>query len=117
MADKSLNELVERLREFASARDWDQFHSPKNLAMALSVETSELMEHFQWLTEEQSSKLPPEKLQRVREEIGDVLIYLTRLSDKVGIDMLDAAFEKLETNHRKYPVDRSKGTCRKYNEL
>ena len=116
MSEQSLAELAVRLREFAAERDWDQFHSPKNLAMALSVEASELMEHFQWLTEEQSSALPPEKMQQVREEIGDVLIYLTRLADKLGIDPVAAAFEKLEVNQDKYPADTVRGQSKKYTE-
>jgi len=117
MSEQTLAELVIRLREFATERDWDQFHSPKNLAMALSIEVSELMEHFQWLTEEQSSDLPPAKLQQVREEIGDVLIYLTRLADKLGIDPSEAAFEKLEVNRVKYPADKVRGSAKKYTEL
>ena len=117
MPESSLNELTSRLRAFAAERDWDQFHSPKNLVMALSVEVSELMEHFQWLTEEQSVTLPPEKLQQVREEIGDVLIYLTRLADKLGINLLEAAVTKLEVNRAKYPADKARGTAKKYTEL
>lgn len=117
MLEQSLAVLAARLREFAAERDWDQFHSPKNLAMALSVEASELMEHFQWLTEAQSSALPPEKLRQVREEIGDVLIYLTRLADKLGIDPVQAAFEKLEVNQYKYPADMVRGSAKKYTEL
>lgn len=117
MHKQSIQELTDRLREFAAERDWDQFHSPKNLIMALSVEVSELMESFQWLTEEQSSALPPEKLQLVSEEIGDVLIYLTRLADKLRIDPMEAAFEKLEVNRIKYPVDKARGSSKKYTEL
>ncbi|TRZ96654.1 MAG: nucleotide pyrophosphohydrolase [Deltaproteobacteria bacterium] len=113
MPEQSLEELAVRLREFAAERDWDQFHSPKNLAMALSVEASELLEHFQWLTEKQSSSLPSEKLQQVREEIGDVLIYLTRLGDKLGIDILAAAFMKTEKNRVKYQIDKAKGSAKK----
>ena len=115
MAD-SLNELKQNLEDFVAERDWAQFHSPKNLAMALSVEASELMEHFQWLTEEQSSALLSEKLQQVREEIGDVLIYLTRLADKLGIDPAEAAFEKLEVNRIKYPADKVRGQSKKSTE-
>ena len=89
-----LNELMARINGFAAERDWDQYHSPKNLAMALSVEASEIIEHFQWLTEEQSLKSPQDKLDKIKEEIGDVLIYLVRLSDKLGIDPLRAAKEK-----------------------
>jgi|SRR6266568_4982232 len=117
MSEQTLAELAVRLREFADERDWDQFHSPKNLAMALSVEASELMEHFQWLTEEQSSALTPEKRQQVCEEIGDVLIYLTRLADKLGIDLVEVAFEKLEVNRIKYPADKVRGSAKKYTEL
>jgi len=117
MSKQSLNDLTIRLREFAAARDWEQFHSPKNLAMALAVEASEIMEHFQWLTEEQSSSLPPKKLQQVREEIADVLIYLTRLADRLGVDPLMAAYEKLEVNQAKYPADKVRGSAKKYTEL
>ena len=117
MSKQSLNDLTIRLREFAAARDWEQFHSPKNLAMALAVEASEIMEHFQWLTEEQSSGLPPKKLQQVKEEIADVLIYLTRLADRLGVDPLEAAYEKLEVNQAKYPADKVRGSAKKYTEL
>lgn len=117
MPKHSIAALSIRLREFADERDWDQFHSPKNLAMALTIESSELMEHFQWLTEEQSTALPPEKLQQVREEIGDVLIYLVRLSDKLGIDPLLAAVEKLEVNRVKYPAEKVRGSAKKYTEI
>ena len=112
-----LDNLKKCLRVFAEERDWDQFHSPKNLAMALVVETSELLEHFQWLTQEQSFGLPPEKLQKVGEEIGDILIYLTRLADKLGVDPLEAASRKLEVNREKYPADKAKGSAKKYTEL
>lgn len=78
--------LREKLREFAEARDWDQFHSPKNLAMALSVAVAELVEHFQWLTQDQSYIEDSEKREQIRQEIGDILIYLVRLADKLGID-------------------------------
>jgi len=117
MEKQSLTDLTAKLRTFASERDWDQFHSPKNLVMALSVEVSELLEHFQWLTEEQSSALPPKKLQQVREEIGDVLIYLTRLADKLGVDMLEEAAKKIEVNRVKYPADKVRGSAKKYTEL
>jgi dCTP diphosphatase len=79
-----LDDLNRRLREFAQVRDWEQFHSPKNIAMALVGETGELIEHFQWLTEEQSYHLPADKLEAVRLEMADVLIYLIRLSDRLG---------------------------------
>jgi len=117
MINLSIEVLANELRIFASERDWDQFHSPKNLAMALAVEASEIMEHFQWLKEEESASLPPEKLRQVGEEIGDVLIYLTRLADKLGVNPLQAAFEKLETNRGKYPIDKTHGSAKKYTEF
>jgi len=112
-----MEELKHNLRQFAKARDWDQFHSPKNLAMALSVEASEIVETFQWLTEEESSNLPNDKLENIKNEIGDVLIYLVRLSDKLGIDPLEAAKEKNEINKGKYPTRKAKGSAKKYTEL
>jgi dCTP diphosphatase len=104
------------LRKFAAERCWEIYHSPKNLAMALSVEAAELLEHFQWLTEEESRRLGPEKLDRVAEEIGDVMIYLVRLADRLGIDPLAAAKKKNETNRSKYPADVVKGSAKKYTE-
>ncbi len=109
--------MVLALRDFARARDWEQFHSPKNLAAALAVEASELLEHFQWLTEEQSRQLSDEKKAEVAEEVADVLLYLLQLSDKLGIDPMDAARAKLQANARKYPVDRARGSSKKYNEI
>jgi len=111
-----VHRLVEKLRIFADERDWDRFHSPKNLAMALSVEVAELLEHFLWLTGEQSSSLPSDRLAQVGEEIGDVLIYLVRLSDKLGIDPLAAAMAKLEMSKQKYPSDRAAGDPTMYAE-
>jgi dCTP diphosphatase len=108
--------LVEELELFVAERDWEQFHSPKNLAMALSVEVAEVVEHFQWLTEEQSRNLPPEKLAEVREEIGDVMIYLTELAEKLGIDPVEAAKAKVEINSKKYPANLVKGKASKYTE-
>src|SRR5690606_10456297 len=115
-ANDELDALVERIREFAAERDWDGFHSPKNLSMALAAEAAELLELFQWLTEEQSRSLAPEKLARVRHELADVLIYLLRLADKLGVDLLDAAREKIELNATKYPAERVRGDSRKYDE-
>lgn len=111
-----MKELFHRLRDFAKERDWEKFHSPKNLAMALSVEVSEIVELFQWLTEEESYNLPPERFQRLKEEIGDVMIYLTKLSDKFGIDPVVAAREKIEINEKKYPAEMVKGKAKKYSE-
>jgi len=112
-----LIELRDRLRTFAAEREWDQFHSPKNLAMALSVEVAELVEHFQWLGEDASRSLPADKLQKVREEAADVLVYLIRLADKLGLDLAAAARDKIAANALKYPVEKSRGSIRKYTEL
>ena len=111
-----LNDLIERVRIFRQEREWDQYHSPKNLVMALVVEASELAEHFQWLTEEQSKALPPDKLAEVKEEVGDVLIYLANLCDKLGIDPVEAAYDKLEKNREKYPASKVRGKSSKYSE-
>ena len=111
-----MEDLRAAIAVFISERDWEQFHSPKNLAMALSVEVAEIVEHFQWLTEEQSRNLPPEKLAEVREEIGDVMIYLTELSDKLGIDPVEAAKAKLTINSHKYPAELVRGKASKYTE-
>ena len=108
--------LRDKLRTFAEARDWDQFHSPKNLSMALMVEVAELMEHFQWLTEAQSGHLVAEKKAVVAEELADILLYLVRLSDKLGVDLLEAALDKLEKNAAKYPAEKVRGSSKKYSE-
>lgn len=111
-----MRDLREAIRRFIDERDWEQFHSPKNLAMALSVEVAEIVEHFQWLSQEQSRNLPPEKLAKVREEIGDVTIYLTELAEKLGIDPVEAAKAKLEVNNGKYPATYVRGKANKYTE-
>jgi NTP pyrophosphatase (non-canonical NTP hydrolase) len=111
-----LESLRDKLRAFTEARDWDQFHSPKNLSMALMVEVAELMEHFQWLTEAQSAELPPGDQQAVGEELADILLYLVRLSDKLGIDLREAALLKLEKNALKYPAEQVRGSAKKYCE-
>ena len=113
---QSLEQIKIRLREFAAERDWDQFHSPKNLAMALIVEAAELVEHFQWLTEEQSQTLPPDKLAEVEQEIADIQIYLIRLADKLGVDMEKAVNAKIELNEKKYPAEKVRGSAVKYND-
>jgi dCTP diphosphatase len=113
----SLATLRQRIREFAEARAWERFHTPKNLVMALSVEASELLEPFQWLTAEQSHQLSAEQHEAVRQEIADVLIYLTRLADLLDIDLLDAAADKLAINARKYPVEKARGNALKYSDL
>ena len=115
--EASLNALRERLRRFAAERDWQQFHTPKNLAMALSVEAAELLEHFQWLTAEQSARLDAKTRRAVADELADVLLYLTRLADVLDIDLLAAARVKLRLNAKKYPVAKARGNARKYSEL
>ena len=117
MSQQNFNDLRAAIRAFAQARDWEQFHTPKNLVMALSVETAELLEHFQWLTPAQSVDLDAETREEVAQEIADVLIYLTRLADVLGVDPLQAAFDKIELNALKYPVDKSKGKNTKYDKL
>jgi dCTP diphosphatase len=111
-----VDDLRGAIKAFIEERDWEQFHSPKNLAMALSVEVAEIVEHFQWLTEEQSRNLPPEKLAELRDEIGDVMIYLTELAEKLGIDPVDAAKAKVAINGQKYPADLVRGKASKYTE-
>jgi dCTP diphosphatase len=108
--------LRDKLRKFAEERDWDQFHSPKNLSMALMVEAAELMEHFQWLTETQSGSLDAAKKALIAEELADILLYLVRLSDKLGVNLPEAALRKLEKNAVKYPVERVRGSSKKYSE-
>lgn len=112
-----LEDLRDALRAFADARDWNQFHSPKNLAMALSGEAGELLEIFQWLTEEQSMRLDAGAKEAASEEIADVLLYLIRLADKLDIDLVDAAQRKLARNAQKYPADKARGNARKYTDL
>lgn len=106
--------LQQRLRDFAAARDWDQFHSPKNLAMALAAESGELLELFQWLTEAQSSQLSEEERTDVAVELADIQIYLVRIADALDVSLPEAVEEKLRENAQKYPVDLSKGNATKY---
>src|SRR3954468_21102411 len=109
MAD-TLHLLTQQLRDFAAARDWQQFHSPKNLASALVVEAGELLEHFQWLTEAESRALSAQKRAEVGAEIADVLLYLVQLASALGIDPIAAANEKMKVNERKYPASLSRGS-------
>jgi NTP pyrophosphatase (non-canonical NTP hydrolase) len=113
----SMDELIKKLRLFAEERDWEQFHSPKNLAMALAVEVGEILEHFQWMTEDQSRNLEPKIIKKIAAEIGDVQIYLARLADQIGICPIDAANRKLKENRKKYPIEKSKGSAKKYTEF
>lgn len=110
----NLEKIQQRLRQFANDRDWDQFHSPKNLAMALSVEVAELLEHFQWLTETESKELNGKELESVADEVADVQIYLLRLADKLGIDIEIAVEQKITKNEVRYPIDKVFGQAKKY---
>jgi len=112
----ALGALQQRVAAFAAARDWEPFHSPKNLAMALSVEAAELVEEFQWLTEQQSRALDADRRERVRLELADVFIYLLRIADELGVDLVAAANDKIVLNEKKYPADRVRGDARKYTE-
>ena len=111
-----LNELMLRVRHFAAERNWEQFHTPKNLAMALVAEAGELAAEFQWLTAAQSAAPDPRQMERIRAESADVLIYLVRLADELGFDLLAAAAMKIQENERRYPVDKVRGSSKKYNE-
>jgi len=110
-------DLKIKLRQFADQRDWNQFHSPKNLAMALSGEVGELLEHFQWLSEAESQSLSSEKMSQVADEIADVQLYLIRLADKLDINLAEVAVNKIAKNAAKYPVDKAKGRADKYTQL
>jgi dCTP diphosphatase len=117
-----IERITQRLREFAKVRDWEQFHTPKNLVMALSVECSELVEHFQWLDSEQAKNLQIEnsenenKREEIAEEVSDILFYLLRFSDVMNIDLQNAVDKKLEKNAKKYPAEKVRGNSKKYNE-
>ncbi len=113
---QNLEELRQRLAEFAEKRDWDQFHSPKNLSMALIGEAAEVVEHFQWINEDESYQLSAEKQQAVSYELADVLIYLIRLADKLDVDLIAAAEAKIQINETRYPVKRVKGDARRADE-
>ncbi len=114
----NLDEIRQRLADFAKDRNWDQFHTPKNLSMALAAETAELLEIFQWLTDEQSKEIVhnEREMAEIREEIADVMIYLIRLSDKLNIDIEKAVLAKIELNEKKYPVELAKDNAIKYNK-
>ena len=114
---KEIQELQTELREFAAARQWEQFHSPKNLAASISIEAAEILEHFQWLSEEQSRNLPLELRHKVGEEVADVFLYLLILCDKLEIDPVESAKSKLAKNSEKYPVHLAKGNHKKYTEF
>jgi len=112
----SLTSLSERLADFARQRDWEQFHSPKNLSMALIGEAAELIEHFQWLTEEQSFNIDAEKKDAVALELADILIYLVRTAERLDIDVIEAAWRKIEINEKRYPIEKVRGDARRSDE-
>jgi NTP pyrophosphatase (non-canonical NTP hydrolase) len=116
MAHRDLQTLSDRLLAFARERDWEQFHSPKNLAMALAGEAGELLEHFQWLSEAQSETLPADKREAVALEMADIFIYLLRLAQRLDVDLLDAAYRKTAINEHRYPADRVRGDARRAGE-
>jgi dCTP diphosphatase len=116
MTQDSLENLNQRLKAFAQARDWEQFHTPKNLAMAMIAECAELVEHFQWLTPEQSMDLPEEKLDEVALEMADILIYLIRCAERLDIDLIDAVERKVAINESRYPADKVRGDARRASE-
>ena len=116
MSRDSLDDLNARLLAFARERDWEQFHSPKNLSMALAGEAGELLEHFQWLSEQQSAALDADKKDAVALELADILIYLIRLSERLGIDLIDAAYRKMAINEARYPTERVRGDARRAEE-
>jgi len=112
----SLEKITGKIRRFRDERDWAQFHNPKDMAMALSIEASELMEHFLWKTPEEVAARVEEKREEIEEEVADVAIYLVELADILGIDLFQAMERKMEKNAAKYPADRVKGSSKKYNE-
>lgn len=116
MQENQVNDLMLALREFAKERDWEQFHSPKNLSMALSVEAAELLEHFQWTPEEGTYKLADAKHKLVAYELADIFIYLLRLCDQLNIDLIEITKQKMHINEQRYPVDKVKGSSKKYSE-
>lgn len=115
MSDR-VDKLSEALKEFARVRDWEQFHSPKNLSMALIAEAAELVEHFQWLSEDDSKRLPPDKLEEVRMELADIQIYLLRIAERLGVDVIAAAEEKMARNEERYPVNKVRGSAKRASE-
>jgi NTP pyrophosphatase (non-canonical NTP hydrolase) len=116
MSEQNLEVLSQRLLEFARERDWEQFHAPKNLAMALAVEAAEIMEHFQWMSETQSNQLSDEKRREVAFEVADVFIFTLRLAQRLNINLAEVVEEKININAKKYPADKVRGSAKKYTE-
>jgi NTP pyrophosphatase (non-canonical NTP hydrolase) len=119
MKNIDLKKLNDEIEQFVKERDWDQFHSVKNLSMALSVECSEFLEIFQWLTEDQSNEITndPELLLKAQDELADIFLYLMRILSKTNIDLETVVRNKMRKNAEKYPVELSKGNSKKYNEF
>lgn len=115
--EKRLEDLLVEIKQFRDERNWKQFHNHKDMAISLVLEANELLEHFQWKTDEEISRIADEKKEGIEEELGDIFIYLLELSDNLGVDIIAAAENKLAKNRLKYPVDKSKGLNRKYTEL
>jgi dCTP diphosphatase len=113
--DVGVKEIAERLLEFRKERDWGQFHSAKNLAISISLEAAELLEHFQWSGEKEA--LAPEKKEEAAKELADIFNYVILLADDLGIDIIDSAKQKIEENRKKYPIEKAKGSARKYKDL
>ncbi len=116
MPVQGLDDLSIRLARLARIRDWEQLHSPKSLSMALAGEAGELLEHFQWLSEEQSRQLTGNKKEAVALEMADILIYLLGLAEHLDIDLLDAAYRKMTINEQRYPAQKVKGDARRAEE-
>jgi NTP pyrophosphatase (non-canonical NTP hydrolase) len=113
----NIKNVEKTIKKFSEDRDWDRYHSPKNLVMALSGEVGELNEIFQWLTEDESYNLPDNVKQHTEEEIADIAIYLLKICMKLEINIEDAIIKKMEQNEQKYPIDKIKGKFKKYTEL
>ena len=116
-SEMTMDSLRDQVLKFAEERDWEQFHSPKNLAISVSVEAAELLENFLWLTPEQSSTLTKDQLAKVSDELGDVLICLVNFAARLKINPLHAAAQKIRKNQEKYPIEKAKGSAKKYTEL
>jgi NTP pyrophosphatase (non-canonical NTP hydrolase) len=116
MSDTLIASLQQAQRDFARERDWEQFHTPKNLAMALTVEAAELQEIFQWLRPDEASALSPAQQQHLGEELADVLLYLCRLADVCNVDLATAAYDKLRKNAEKYPADQVRGSAKRHTD-
>lgn len=112
-----LDEVIKKIIEFRKERDWEQFHDPKNLAEAISIEAGELLEQFLWLSTENSKKITDSKLEKVKEEVADILIFIVYMCDALGIELAEEVQRKVEANRQKYPVDKSKGSSKKYTDL